>query len=73
MAVGKEAYLSLETRFLMCLETLTDAGNEGFKHRNWYDQRRAGFPLLSVNEAHWQRSRSQGRNKKDDRGAVDEA
>ena len=26
-----------------------------------------------VNEAHWQRCQSQGRNKKDDRGAADEA
>lgn len=28
---------------------------------------------LPVNETHWQRRQSQGRNKKDDRGAVDEA
>lgn len=31
----------------MCLETLKDVGNEGFKYRNRYGLRRAGFPLLT--------------------------
>lgn len=50
MAVGKGVYLILETSFLMSLETLTDAGNESFKHKKlvWPEESRLPFAHLSM-------------------------
>lgn len=67
---GERCLSHPEMSFLMSSETLVLPVN--VLHMEIGMTRAEASLCPSVNETHWQRRQSQGRNKKDDRGAVDE-